>query len=89
MDLTSLYCVEFQDDAMAPNFPKGTRAFFRPATHADDRSVVLLEHAGQHLVRYLRRARGGQEAAAVHPAHPTLDEFRIEAVMCMVQQSKI
>jgi Peptidase S24-like len=89
MDLHSLYCVEFPDDALAPRYPRGTRAFFRPASHADDQSVVIVEYGGRHHVRYLRRWHGGQEAAAVNAAYRPLHEYRLEGVMVLVQASTI
>lgn len=90
MDALTGFCVEFNDDALAPKFPKGTRAFFRPTTHAHDRAVVIVEQGGQRLVRYLRpNGNGEQEAAALNPAYRDFKNFRVEAVMCMVQQSSI
>jgi len=89
VDLHSLYCVEFPDDALAPRLPAGTRAFFRPTRHADDNYVVLVEHDGNRLVRFLRQGPCGREAVALNPAYCPMRNFRIEGVMCMVQQSKI
>lgn len=89
MDATTAFCIEFYDDALAPRFPKGTRAFFKPTTHACDAAVVLVEHGGQRMVRYLRPGPNGQQAAALNPAFPTLERFRVEAVMFMVQESSI
>ena len=89
MDLNSLYCVEFPDDALAPQFPRGTRAFFKPASHADDRSVVLVCHDGQHFVRYLSRGHDGQEAAATNAEYKALHDYRVEAVMHLVQLSSV
>ncbi|WP_457443795.1 S24 family peptidase [Roseateles sp. P5_E4] len=87
--MNSLYCVEFPDDALAPHYPRGTRAFFKPASHADDFSVVVVRHDDQHLVRYLRRGRNGQEAAALDRSFAPLQDYQVEAVMCLVQQSRI
>lgn len=89
MELHSLYCVELADDALAPRFPRGTRAFFRPASHAENESVVVVEHNGSRSVRFLRQGSAGLEAAALNPAYASLHSFRVEGVMCMVQQSKI
>lgn len=89
MELHSLYCVELADDALAPRLPRGTRAFFRPAAHAEHESVVVVEHDGCRSVRFLRQGPTGLEAAAINPAYAPLRGFRGEGVMCMVQQSKI
>jgi hypothetical protein len=89
MEHSTPFCVEFNDDAMAPKFPRGTRAFFTPTTYAGDRCVVIVEHEGRRMVRFLRHGPKGREAAALNPAFRELQQFRVEAVMCMVQQSCI
>lgn len=89
MELRNMYCVEFPDDALAPRLPAGTRAFFSPAAHAEQQSVVVVEHDGCRSVRFIRQGPAGLEAAALNPAYAALRSFRVEGVMCMIQQTKI
>lgn len=82
--------VEVPDDALAARgIAKGERLWFKAATSAEPRNVVLIEANGRRYIRRYAEDGQGPFAQALDDAYPSFREFKIVAVMYMRPASSI
>lgn len=81
--------VEMPDGALAPKILKGEHIWFKPASSASPRNVVLIEAAGRRWIRRYAEDADGPIAQAMDDAFPSFSSFTILAVMYMRPQDSI
>lgn len=82
--------VEVPDDALAPRgISKGQHIWFKAASSAEPRNVVIIEAAGRRYIRRYAEDAQGPFAQALDDAFPSFRDFKIVAVMYMRPDSSI
>lgn len=82
--------VEVPDDALAPRgLARGQHVWFKAATQAQPRNVVLIEANGRRYIRRYAEDSQGPFAQALDDAYPSFREFKVVAVMHMRPESSI
>lgn len=82
--------VEVPDDALAARgLSKGQRVWFKAASKAEPRNVVLIEANGRRYIRRYAEDAQGPFAQALDDAYPSFREFNVVAVMFMRPDSSI
>lgn len=82
--------VQVPDDALAARgISKGQLIWFKSASHAEPRNVVLIEANGRRYIRRYAEDGQGPFAQALDDAFPSFRQFEIVAVMFMKPQSSI
>lgn len=82
--------VEVPDDALAPRgLARGQQVWFKAASQAEPRNVVLIEANGRRYIRRYAEDSQGPFAQALDDAYPSFREFKVVAVMHMRPESSI
>ena len=95
MPLPELFELVMEDDAIAPEVPRGLAAVFRSGLSPEPGDIVLVrDKAGRHYARVYRpRLDGSWEASALNEDYPSVDSLKhaLEepvAVMEYVQRTR-
>lgn len=82
--------LEVPDNALAPRgLSKGQHIWFKAASAAEPRNVVLIEANGRRYIRRYAEDAQGPFAQALDDAYPSFREFKVVAVMHMRPESSI
>ena len=78
MPLPELFELVMEDDAIAPDVPRGVAAVFRSGLDPEPGDIVLVaDSAGRHYARVYRpRLDGTWEASALNEDYPSLDSSK-------------
>ena len=77
------------DAALAPKIAAGTNIWFKAASEASPRQVVLIEANGKRWIRRYAETQDGPQAQALDDAFPSFATFKVVAVMYMLQISEV
>jgi len=88
-ELPPEFVTAMPDAALAPKIAAGTNIWFKAATEASPRQVVLVEANGKRWIRRYAETQEGPQAQALDDAFPSFAAFKVVAVMYMLQISEI